>query len=66
MDRYFATRNNWEAPANPEQLRSPEHKIITIKAEESDSEASQKVHSIMTRIAEGRYGKKAMLKLESA
>jgi len=66
MDRYIAAQNGWEALAHHEQLKSPEHEIVTIKAQESDIEASQRLRSLMTRMAEGRYGKKVMLKLESA
>lgn len=65
MDRYIAAQNDWEALAHHEQLKSPEHEIVTIKAQESDIEASQRLRSLMTRMAEGRYGKKVMLKLES-
>lgn len=48
------------------QLKSPEHEILTIKAQESDIEASERLRALMTKIAEGKYGKKVMLKLESA
>jgi len=47
------------------QLKSPEHEIVTIRAQESDIEASQRLRSLITRMAEGKYGKKVMLKLES-
>jgi trans-2-enoyl-CoA reductase len=38
---------------------------VTITAEETDEEATRKIRDIMKRLTEGRYGKKALLKIES-
>ncbi|KAL0953383.1 hypothetical protein HGRIS_004622 [Hohenbuehelia grisea] len=45
-------------------LKAPEHEIVSIKAQETDEAASEKIQTLISRIAEGRYGKKIMLKLE--
>ncbi|KAJ7281836.1 hypothetical protein C8J57DRAFT_1560013 [Mycena rebaudengoi] len=47
------------------KLKAPEHEILTISAEDSDEIAGQKIRDIMTKMAEGQYGKKVLLKLES-
>lgn len=46
------------------QLREPEHEIITLSADESDEDASQKVRDVIIKMAEGQYGKKVLLRLE--
>lgn len=37
---------------------------MTLKADESDEEVSKKVRNVITRIVEGQYGKKVLLRLE--
>jgi trans-2-enoyl-CoA reductase len=48
------------------QLKAPEHEILTIPAQDSDEVAGQKVRDIMAKISQGQYGKKVLLKIESA
>jgi hypothetical protein len=38
---------------------------VTITTEETDEEATGKIRNIMRTLAEGRYGKKVLLKIES-
>lgn len=47
------------------KLDTPEHEIVTICAEQSDEEATRKLKMMMKAMAEGRYGKKVLLKIES-
>jgi len=48
------------------KLKAPEHEILTIYAQDSDEVAGQKVRDIITKMSEGGYGKKVLLKIESA
>ncbi|KAJ6457166.1 hypothetical protein C8R47DRAFT_995804 [Mycena vitilis] len=48
------------------KLKEPEHEILTIPAKDSDEVAGQKVRDIMAKMSQGHYGKKVLLKLESA
>ncbi|KAJ6581315.1 hypothetical protein B0H19DRAFT_1018049 [Mycena capillaripes] len=47
------------------KLKEPEHEILTIPAHYSDEVAGQKIRDIMSKIAQGQYGKKVLLKIES-
>jgi len=38
---------------------------VTISAEQSDEEATRKLREMVKTMAEGRYGKKVLLKIES-
>jgi len=38
---------------------------VTITKEQTDEEATEKVRCIMRALAEGRYGKKVLLKIEN-
>ncbi|KAJ3749825.1 hypothetical protein EV360DRAFT_56719 [Lentinula raphanica] len=46
------------------KLKAPEHTIITIGPQVSDEEATEKVRSIFAEMAEGKFRKKVLLKLE--
>ncbi|KIK60332.1 hypothetical protein GYMLUDRAFT_43632 [Collybiopsis luxurians FD-317 M1] len=46
------------------KIKAPEHTIVTIGAKESDEEATAKMQDVFANIAQGRYGKKVLLKLE--
>ncbi|KAF5367034.1 hypothetical protein D9758_004019 [Tetrapyrgos nigripes] len=46
------------------QLQAPEHEIITLGKNETDEEVSQRVRGIFSDMAEGKYKKKVLLKLE--
>jgi len=46
------------------QLKDPEHEIVTLKADESDEEASKKVKDVIAEMAKGQYGKKVLLRVE--
>ncbi|KDR65742.1 hypothetical protein GALMADRAFT_148451 [Galerina marginata CBS 339.88] len=48
------------------KLDTPEHEIIVVKMDESDEQATQKVRETLQAISGGRYGKKVLLKIESA
>jgi trans-2-enoyl-CoA reductase len=48
------------------QLKEPEHEIITIGDRESDEEAGRKDKEIITKMSEGQYGKKVLLKMLSS
>ncbi|KAJ7583382.1 hypothetical protein C8J56DRAFT_953880 [Mycena floridula] len=47
------------------KLKEPEHEIVTVKANESDEEASRRISEIFTKMASGRFGKKVLLRMES-
>jgi len=46
------------------KLDSPEHEILVIGSQESDSDAREKICTAMSRLASGKYGKKVLLKVE--
>jgi len=46
------------------KLKDPEHEIVTLKADESDEEASKKVKDVIAEMAKGQYGKKVLLRVE--
>ncbi|EKM50354.1 uncharacterized protein PHACADRAFT_263603 [Phanerochaete carnosa HHB-10118-sp] len=46
------------------KLKEPEHEVVTIPAQESDSEATRRVHEIMKTLTKGQHGKKILLKIE--
>jgi len=48
------------------KLKEPEHEIITVGDRESDEEAGRKVKEIITKMSEGQYGKKVLLKMLSS
>jgi trans-2-enoyl-CoA reductase len=45
-------------------LTEPEHEIVTLGANETDEAATAKIRGIFSKILEGRYGKKVLLKIE--
>jgi len=47
------------------KLDTPEHEVVTITKEETDEEATGRIRRVMRTLAEGRYGKKVLLKIES-
>ncbi|KAJ8082589.1 hypothetical protein AAF712_012526 [Marasmius tenuissimus] len=47
------------------KLKAPEHEIVTISKEDSDEVASQKIRDVLTRVSEGKVGKKVLLRLDS-
>ncbi|THH19263.1 hypothetical protein EW146_g1886 [Bondarzewia mesenterica] len=49
---------------NEGKLGEPKHEILTLHKTESDGEATRKVREVMTRMAEGKYGKKVLLRVE--
>jgi trans-2-enoyl-CoA reductase len=46
------------------QLTGPEHEIVTLGVNETDEAATAKISDIFSKILEGRYGKKVLLKIE--
>ncbi|KAJ4000920.1 hypothetical protein F5050DRAFT_1561811 [Lentinula boryana] len=46
------------------KIRAPEHTIVNISAQESDEEATAKIRDVFAKLAEGKFGKKVLLKLE--
>jgi trans-2-enoyl-CoA reductase len=46
------------------KLKEPEHEIITVAAGQSDEDATKSLRYILTKMAEGQYGKKVLLRLE--
>lgn len=46
------------------QLKEPEHEIMVLETGESDEDASQKVRDVLSKLSEGRYGKKVLLRIE--
>jgi len=46
------------------KLKEPEHEIITIRGKDTNDEAADKINSVIAKMAEGQYGKKALLRLE--
>ncbi|KIJ18267.1 hypothetical protein PAXINDRAFT_175380 [Paxillus involutus ATCC 200175] len=46
------------------KLRSPEHEILAIGGQETDSDAKTKICSAISRLTCGKYGKKVLLKIE--
>ena len=47
------------------QLHAADHEILRISAQETDSQATEKIQNVIQAMAEGRYGKKVLLKIES-
>lgn len=47
------------------QLHTSDHEILKISAQETDSQATEKIQNLIQVMAEGRYGKKVLLKIES-
>ncbi|KAJ7077920.1 hypothetical protein B0H15DRAFT_861416 [Mycena belliarum] len=48
------------------KLKEPEHEILSISAHDSDEVAGGKIRDIFTKMSAGQYGKKVLLKFESA
>ena len=48
-----------------QQLHTADHEILKISAQETDSQATEKIQNVIQAMAEGRYGKKVLLKIES-
>jgi len=48
-----------------QKLHPADHKILKISAQETDSQATEKIQYVIQAMAEGRYGKKVLLKIES-
>jgi len=46
------------------KLESPEHEILVVGSQESDSDAADKIRSAISRLGGGKYGKKVLLKVE--
>ncbi|TFK32796.1 hypothetical protein BDQ12DRAFT_691998 [Crucibulum laeve] len=46
------------------KLKTPEHEVVTVEAEDSDDQATEKMRAVMSKLAEGRFGKKVLLKIE--
>ena len=46
------------------QLQEPEHEIVSIPSSESDADVTTKIRGIFSKLAEGKYGKKVLLKFE--
>ncbi|KAJ3930028.1 MAG: trans-2-enoyl-CoA reductase [Lentinula lateritia] len=46
------------------KIQAPRHQIITISAQESDKEATEKIRDVFHRMAEGKFSQKVLLKLE--
>jgi len=42
------------------------HEIMPISAQDTDEQAGQKVKEMIQKMSEGRYGKKVLLRLETA
>lgn len=47
------------------QIHAADHEILKISAQETDSQATEKIQNVIQAMAEGRYGKKVLLKIES-
>ena len=47
------------------QLHAADHEILKISAQETDSQATERIQNVIQSMAEGRYGKKVLLKIES-
>lgn len=47
------------------KLDTPQHEIVTISAQQTDGEATEKIRDTFKALSEGRYGKKVLLKIES-
>lgn len=47
------------------QLHAADHEILNISSEETDSQATEKFQNVIQAMAEGRYGRKVLLKIES-
>jgi len=48
-----------------QELHTADHEIFKISAQETDSQGTEKIRNLMQAMAEGRYGKKVLLKIES-
>ncbi|KAI0080149.1 NAD-P-binding protein [Panus rudis PR-1116 ss-1] len=46
------------------KLREPEHEILTLESLDSDDVVGSKVRSVISKMRQGRYGKKVLLKFE--
>lgn len=44
------------------QLREPEHEIVSIEEHEDDETATRKVRQTMSRLQQGKYGRKVLLR----
>jgi len=47
-----------------EKIKAPEHTIVTIGGQETDEEATAKIRDVFVKVAQGKFGKKVLLKLE--
>jgi len=45
-------------------LQEPEHEIISIDGQDTDSEATGRIREIFQKLAEGSYGKKVLIKFD--
>jgi NADPH:quinone reductase-like Zn-dependent oxidoreductase len=48
-----------------QKLHAADHEILQISAQETDNQATKKIQNVIQAMAEGRYGKKVLLKIES-
>jgi NADPH:quinone reductase-like Zn-dependent oxidoreductase len=48
-----------------QKLHAADHEILKITAQETDSQATGKIRNVIQAMAEGRYSKKVLLKIES-
>ncbi|KIJ60943.1 hypothetical protein HYDPIDRAFT_97628 [Hydnomerulius pinastri MD-312] len=46
------------------KLQSPEHEVLVIRGQETDSDARDKICTAIARLTGGKYGKKVLLKVE--
>jgi len=57
--------NDLAALMDQKILKEPEHEIVKIASSISDEAATKEIRDVMARIANGKYGKKVLLHLES-
>jgi len=46
------------------KLKEPEHEILSLRADKSDEQITKDVRDIVTKMAEGQFGRKVLFKLE--
>jgi trans-2-enoyl-CoA reductase len=49
-----------------QQLKEPRHEIITISAQDTDEQAGEKVREVIRDMSKGHFGRKVLLKIETA
>ena len=47
-------------------MKEPRHEVISIGAQDTDEQAGEKVREVIKKVSEGQYGKKVLLKLDTA